>query len=143
MPIPGTGIFHPRWSQHHRPTATTGMTATCVIRRRTGDGTTGSDGTWTPADPATVYTGPCRLQALTTNERIEVAGDTQDTVRRYLVAITWDADAPQVGDEVEITQAVDPHAAGMTLRVVDVRFGSQQWQRDLIAEQVDDEEGGE
>jgi hypothetical protein len=140
MPLPGSRVIPARWSEHHRPTATGGMTARCVITRAGGEGTTGSDGTWTPAADTQIYLGPCRLQALTTNERIEVAGETQDTVRRYLVAVEHDTARAEIGDKVEITEAVDAQAVGMTLRVVDVRYGSEQWQRDLIAEETYDEE---
>lgn len=143
MPLPGTRVIHPDWSAHHRPTATGAMTATCIIRRRgEGEGTTNPDGTVDPPAAVTIYTGPCRLQALTTNERIEVAGDTQDTVRRYLIPVEWDAALIEVGDEVEITEAKDPQAAGIKLRVVDIRYGSEQWQRDLVAEETWDEEAG-
>jgi hypothetical protein len=76
------------------------------------------------------------VQALTTSERIEVAGESQDTVRRYLVAIEYDADQVHLGDDIEVTAAVDALLVGMTLRVVDIRYGSEQWQRDLIAEEV-------
>jgi hypothetical protein len=83
------------------------------------------------------------MQALTTNERIEVAGDTQTTVRRYLLAVEYDTDQVEIGDTVTITAAVDADAAGMTLRVVDVRYGSEQWQRDLIVEETYDNEGAQ
>jgi hypothetical protein len=139
MPLPGTRVIPDGWSAHHRPTATGTMTGRCTIRRTAGEGTTGADGTWTPDAGADVYDGPCRLQALS-NERVEVAGETQDTVRRYLVVIEHDADHVEIGDEVEITAAKDAQAVGMTLRIVDVRYGTEQWERDLIAEETYDEE---
>lgn len=142
MPLPTGRVIHPAWSQHHRPTATGTMTATCTITGAGGDGTTDPDGNWTPGTGDTLYEGPCRLQALTTNERIEVAGDTQTTMRRYLVSISYDADRIENGATITITTAVDAEAVGMTLRVVDVRYGSEQWQRDLIAEETYDETGG-
>lgn len=138
MPIPGTGIFHPRWSAHHRPTATTAMTATCVIRRHTSDGTTGSDGTWTPDDPATIYTGPCRVTSPPfARERVVPAGEAQQTERRYGVFVEWDADEFQVNDEVEILTARDPLLAGKIFRVVDIAYTSEQWQRNLACEEVE------
>lgn len=140
MPLPTTRVIPDGWSEHHRPTATSTMTGRCIIRRTSGEGTTGPDGTWTPAAHVDVYVGPCRLQALST-ERLEVAGETQDTVRRYLVGVEHDAD-PRIGDEVEITDAKDAQAIGMTLRVVDVRYGTEQWQRDMVAEEIYDEEAG-
>jgi hypothetical protein len=144
MPLdsPAAGPIHPSWSAHHRPVAAGLMTAACTIAGAGGDGTTDADGDWTPGAGTPIYTGPCRLQALTTNERVEVAGETQTTVRRYLVAIEHDAGEIEVGAMVTITAAVDAEAVGMTLRVVDVRYGSEQWERDLIAEETDREEAG-
>jgi hypothetical protein len=138
MPLdgPASQVIHPRWSAHHRPTATATMTAQCTITRTSGDGTTGPDGTWTPDGPSTFYEGPCRVQALTTNERIEVAGEDQNTVRRYLVSVQYDTERVEVNDLVTVTEAVDVGLVGMGFRVVDVRYGSEQWQRDLIAEEV-------
>ncbi|MGI5423063.1 DUF6093 family protein [Actinomadura luteofluorescens] len=144
MPLgsPAAGPIHPRWSEHHRPTATGLMTAACTISGAGGDGSTDANGDWTPGTGDPIYDGPCRLQALTTNERVEVAGETQTTVRRYLIAIEHDAARVEVGATVTITAAVDAEAVGMTLRVVDVRYGSEQWERDLIAEETDREGEG-
>lgn len=141
MPLPNTRVIPQGWSAHHRPTAAGTMTGTCTITAPGGEGTTGPDGDWTPGTGTTVYDGPCRLQALTTNERIEAAGDTQTTVRRYLISVQHDTDRIENGATVTITAARDAEAVGMTLRVVDVRYGSEQWQRDLIAEETYDETG--
>lgn len=138
MALGGTGIFHPRWSEHHRPTATTAMTSACQISRATGDGATDPDtGDWEPSDPDTVYSGPCRAQALA-NDRLEVAGEAQQTARRYLVAIPYGGDVPQLDDTVTFTASDgDTDLIGIQLRVVDVRLGSQAWERDLIAEEIE------
>jgi len=138
MPLPGTRVIHPRWSERHRPTASGTLTSTCVITRRTGAGTTGPTGTFTPAAAATIYTGPCRVVvAQNTSERLLVRGDAEETHRRYQVSIRYDADDLQVGDLVTITAAVDPHLAGKGLRVIDVRYGSEQWERDLICDELE------
>lgn len=138
MPLPGTGVFHPDWSAHHRPTATTAMTATCRITRNAGDGTTGPDGTWTPASPTTVYTGPCRVTSPPfSREEVIPSGATQVTQRRYGVFIEWDADEIHIGDQVEILTAKDPLMPGKIFRVVDVAYTSEQWQRNLACEEVE------
>lgn len=135
MPLPGSHVIHPRWSEHHRPTATSAMTGECIITRRAGAGITAPDGTYTPAAAATIYIGPCRVQARSTDERIELAGEAQETHRRYLVAVRHDAPEILVDDLVGITAAVDARLVGKELRVVDITYGSEQWQRDLICDE--------
>lgn len=137
MPLPNTHVIHPRWSDHHRPTATGTMTADCVITRKGGAGTTGPDGTWTPDPATTLYDGVCRIVALPTNERIEVVGEEQVTSRRYQVSVEHDIGEVFLGDLVSITASKDQGLVGKKLRVIDVQFGSEQWQRDLIAEEVE------
>lgn len=134
----GSHAVHPRWSQHHRPTATATMTATCVITRRDGAGTTSAGGAWTPSAPSTVYTGPCRVLAVTTHERVLIVGETQDTRRRYQVSIRYDANEAHIGDVVEVTESADPDLGGKKLRVSDISLGSEQWQRDLICLEMED-----
>lgn len=134
----GRHVIHPRWSEHHRPTATGTMTATCVISYRTGSGTTASDGTWTPGATETLYTGPCRVLAVTTHERVLVVGETQDTRRRYQVSIRHDAPETPVGALVAITESVDPQLVGKKLRVSDITLGSEVWERDLICLEMED-----
>ncbi len=115
------------------------MTASCQITRRpSGGGSTGPDGTWAPAAPTVVYTGPCRVQALATRQEIQVVGEAQETRHRFLVAVRWDAAEMRVGALVAITSAVDPRLAGKQLRVLAVEYGSEQWQRDLTCEELED-----
>jgi hypothetical protein len=137
MPLPTSRVIDPRWSGHHRPTAAATMTAECVITRPTGGGTTGPGGIWTPPAAATLYTGACRVQALATNERLLPRGDTTETHRRYLVAVAWDTADPAIGDLIAITASVDPHLTGKKLRVIDIRYGAEQWQRDLICDEME------
>lgn len=142
MPLPGTGIFHPRWSQHHRPSIGTAMTAVCAITRDGGAGWLDDGGVWHPADPTSVYGGPCRVVPLPTDERVAVIGDTQVTTRRYSVAITYAAAYNSgvelaVGDLVTITECpADAGLVGLGLRVTDARYASQTWDRDLTCEEV-------
>jgi len=137
MPLPGTGLFDPGWSEFHRPTATTAMTAECVITRRGAGGTTAADGTFTPAAATTVYAGPARLVALWTNERLLARGETQETHRRYQVSIRHDAAEVKLGDIVAVTAAVDAGLVVRRLRVIDIRYGSEQWQRDFICDELE------
>lgn len=127
----GRHVVHGGWSQHHRPTATGTMTAECVITHRTGDGSTGAGGDWAPNPPVTLYDGACRVLAVTTHERVLIVGEEQDTRRRYLVSIEYDAAEMPIGALVKITKSKDAHLVGKSLRIADVEHGSEQWQRDL------------
>lgn len=137
MPLPNTRVIHPDWSEHHRPTAEGTMTATCEITRRATGGTTDASGTYTPAAPTTIHTGPCRVQALTTQRQVVVIGETQETRHRYLVTIRYAADI-HIGDLVRITASVDGGLVGRQLRVTDTTYGSEQWERDLNCEELED-----
>jgi hypothetical protein len=113
------------------------MTASCEITRTAGAGSTGANGDWTPPDPVTIYTGPCRVVEERTNERISVVGEAQETHRRYTLSIRYDADEIHVGDIGEITESVDTGLVGKRLRVVDVQYGNEQWQRDLHCDELE------
>ena len=135
MPFAGHTPFHARWSAHHRPVASGTHTGTCAITRPgSGDGTL-VDGVWTPPAATTVYTGPCRVTPLSGNSRYVVAGEQRTILRGYEIAITWDATLIHEGDTCEVLTAQDPRLEGVQLRVLDVRMGSEQWERVLIAEQ--------
>lgn len=141
MPLPGSRVIPANWSQHHRPTAAAAFTAECVITRPTGAGSTASDGTWTPSPDDTIYSGGCRAVPLSTDQgRVRVSGEAQQTPRRYHIGIEHDADRVLIGDVVMFTQAQDDRLAaglvGLKFRVADIRYGSEQWQRDLLAEEI-------
>jgi hypothetical protein len=135
VPLDGTSVFHPDWNTHHRATATSAMTAACTITRRAGAPTTSADGTVTPPAPATVYEGPCRFVPRT-DERHRAAGDWQVTPRRYDIGILYDADPIHIGDTVTVTAAADAGLVGLAVRVVDVAYSSEQWQRNVVAEEL-------
>jgi hypothetical protein len=139
MPLPGTHVIPPGWSAHHRPTATDAQTSECTISRSSnGGGTTDPDGTWHPPTATEVYTGPCRVVPNPERERLLVVGDQQVTRRRYQVAIRYDTPEIEIDDLIAITAADDTGLIGRKLRVVDVTYSSNQWQRDLIADEVED-----
>lgn len=117
MPLSTTTVFPPGWSQHHRPVATATMTATCTISRG------GSQ----------VHAGACRVIADRSDFRSSV-GDVTVLVVRYLITVRWDTVDVQVGDVVTVTDAVDPGLVGREFVVKEVRYGSQQWERYLYAD---------
>lgn len=138
MPLRGTGIFHPHWSAWHRPSIETAMTAACDITRDVGEGWLDDSGVWQPPGTATVYSGPCRVVPLPIDKRVVVVGDAQVTVRRYSLAVAYtDGDDYRVADLATITAcAADAGLVGVGLRVTDVRYASQTWDRDLTCEEV-------
>ncbi|MEU8199287.1 DUF6093 family protein [Microbispora amethystogenes] len=135
MPLPGTRVIHPQFSEHHRPTATSGMCATCHITRAGGEGTTGPDGTFTPGVPLTVYTGAARVSPRPTDQRRAVSGDRRVVLREYIVAVRWDTAEVRVDDLVTVDEADDPRLPGIGLRVIDVQMGDQEWERILVCEE--------
>lgn len=138
MPLHGSHVIHPRWSEHHRPVATGAMTAECTVTHNTGTGTTDAGGVYTPPSETTIYSGRCRVTLATaTNERIEVVGETQETRRRYQVWLEFGAAEPPIGALVNITACPQGGLNGKRLRVVDTRLGSEQWQETLMAEELE------
>lgn len=131
MPLPGHTPIHPRWSQHHRPTASSTHTASCVITRASGGGSLDDGGVWHPPDTTVVYRGMCRI---TVNGDISrrIIGERLRHTGNYKVAVRWDADV-KVGDIVTVTDAVDPMLKGRRMQVTDVDMGFQQWERVLAA----------
>jgi hypothetical protein len=144
MPLPGTHVIHPRWSAHHQPTAEGGRTAVATITRAgTGDGTYNTSGpnigqTTPPARVTIASRVKVRVQATTAADAAMVA-DQVVTRRPYLVAVPADVAAVLVDDLVTLDECDnDPQLVGRPLRVRDVHYGTEIWQRDLICQ---DDEG--
>ena len=132
MPLPSTRLIPARWSEHHQPAAESTMTARCDITRpSTGRGTL-NPATGTVTNPSTAIAAdvPCRVQAAASTDRSTQTGEQEVTFRKYMVAITADLDV-LVDDVVTVTESIDPHLVGRALRVLDVLYGSEVWQRTL------------
>lgn len=130
-------VIPPNWSEHHRPTATATMTATCDITRDgVGDGAfdpvTGK--TTPPARQNIALDQPCRVQRSAFPEQARAQAEQVITTRTYLVALPHDVTEPKVDDLVKITACRDADLVGRSLLVLDVRYASEQWQRDLICQ---------
>lgn len=132
MPLPNSRVIPAGWSAHHRPAAESTMTATCDITRpATGRGTLNpTTGTVTNASTSIGVDVPCRVQAAASTDRSTQTGEQEVTFRKYMVAVPADLD-PHVDDIVTITAAVDTDLIGRALRVLDVLYGSEVWQRTL------------
>lgn len=135
MPLPSTKLIPDGWDDHHRPVATATMTATCIV----GPSSPGA------LDPVTLqygaptiealYTGSCRVQQLRGEAQNTQSGGQSVTSLTYLVAIEYDADPGiEVDHVVHVTDSVDAALVGRKLRVREVRYGSNQWQRDLFCD---------
>lgn len=137
MPLPGTRVIHDRFSEHHRPVSTGSMKARCTITRAgTGPGTYNeSTGKTDPPAPTPVGTAQrCRVQARAATDRVAKVGDQLLTLRGYLVSLPHDAPDVHVDDLVTITAADDALLVGRVLKVLDVVYASEQWERDLTCE---------
>lgn len=133
-PLPTSKVVPDGWDAHHRPVATSTMTATCTIRRPATGVYDPATLQYGPADGDTIYSGPCRiLMRPRAQNPADLAGQIT-TTRSYQVSIEWDAATIHVNDVVTVDTASDPRLAGKPLRVTDVQYGSNQWQRDLFCE---------
>lgn len=131
-PLPNTQLFHPSWSEHHRPVAEMAMTSAVRIDVE-GEPTWDSDtDSMVPSIGAMVYVGPARIQELTSASALDAAGQAMFR-RRYQVSLPASVGRGVLGQAVEVTQCKeDPSLVGSMLRVEDYLHGSQLWQRDLI-----------
>lgn len=136
--LPGHQALHPRFEQHHRPTAEQFHTATVEVRRHS------SEAVWDPQEgrsvypaPAVVWTGQARIARTPQMERPVDVGGRRVVLVGAVVSIPADSAEVQIGDEVRVTDwpgpdTGDPHLAGRPLWVNEVRPGSLMFQRDLV-----------
>lgn len=130
MPLAGHTPVPRRWSEHHRPVSKGLQTARCTITRTTSTGSLGEDNVWHPPEPTIVYRGPCRVGSADAASP-QTVGDQAVSDTTHTVAIEWDAAEVLEGDIVTINSAVDLGLVGKQLRVTNVRYGSEQWERVL------------
>lgn len=113
------------------------MTAVATITRHgVGDGTYNPvTGQTTPPTRLTIAAAvKVRVQATTAADAAMVADQTV-TRRPYLVAVPAAVAAVLVDDIVTLDECDnDPQLVGRPLRVRDVHYGTEIWQRDLICE---------
>ncbi len=140
MPLKGTRVIGPGWSDHHRPVTAGTMTATCDLRLPGGTDSTfdGDTGTTTVTPHPPYLTGAkCRIQALSTQEAgvQQLVAEQQVTTMPYLVAVDWATASevePAVNHLVDVVTCEDPRMVGRTLTVKAVVGGSLIWERDLV-----------
>jgi hypothetical protein len=91
-----------------------GMVDACTIRRHTGDGPAGADGSVTPTY-TTLYAGQCRVQQVTTEPTPADVGEDRKLLVRLIVQLPISVTGLQASDEITITAAA--HDADLVGRV--------------------------
>jgi len=84
------------------------MVDTCTITRASTGAPVvdNNNGTVTPAAPATIYAGPCRVQVPDAVEKIEEAGGDALSVQAAIISLpVAGSEAVAVGDVVTVTSA--------------------------------------
>jgi len=138
MPLPGTKVIPDGWSAHHQPTAEGQMTATGSLSHPPSGEPTG----WNEQAGRSVYgaaseywSGPVRVQRGGQGQAVVDGDGRQVTLRGYQVSVPSTVVEVRVNDLLTVaTCGEDPDLVGRVLRVVDVRYGSLRWQRDLICD---------
>lgn len=130
-PLPGTRVFPDGWAAHHRPVATSTMTAQCTIGRiSNGPAPYPKPVDWTGETP--IHTTVCRVQELK-REGGGITGEQPTTERQYLVPLPLtNADGEPLPELRSGERGDIIHTLGRDLRIVNIMFGSQEWERDLI-----------
>lgn len=135
---PSTRVIPGDWNTTHSPVVDRAARGRCALRApgdtQTWDGTEMQTSSTTP-----YWTGPCRVQAvgngLAANSKITV--EDREFTADYLVVVPHDVDAlpghlvdllPQPSD----VAGADGLLVGMTVRVEQVTFGTERWERDLF-----------
>jgi hypothetical protein len=104
-------------SARGRAAAEAGMTDTCVIKRKSGESTSG--GVITPTH-ATLYTGKCRVQSRAATRQGQDAAEAYVIVERHEVQLPMSVTGLREGDQIAITASGDPDLVGRVFTVRDV-----------------------
>ncbi len=133
---PGTAVVHPDMLDAVQAVATGAMRDTCRISpAATSPGVLNrTTGLYAPGVDSVLYEGACRLQPATKFDRLAEVGEDMVTFGRYLLHLPMTAALPTVDSIVVILTSTDPHAAGLRLRIVDVRVGDLQAWRQIVCE---------
>lgn len=124
-PIPGHGVFHPRWAAHHRPVAESSMTELAVFRRlHDGPAPYPLPPNWDPSE--IIWRANVRVQALSKQGRDPVVADQPLTLHEYLVTAPLGGPELRAGEHGDIVEVL-----GRRLRITDLPTGSQLWELDL------------
>lgn len=138
MPLPGSHVLHPKWSEQSGKVAGGFLEDTIALRRPGGtpgafDPATGGQ----PSVPFAAYhTGRASVQVLPALDQVSDQAGQQVSTLGYRVTIEGDAPEPQVGDIVTFVAVgpnTDPLLVGRAMTVRSTETSSTHWTRDLIA----------
>lgn len=125
-PLPGYKVIPDGWAAHHRPVANATMTAPCVIKRiHDGPPPFPLPEGWDNEQP--IHSTTCRVQELK-REGGGTPGEQPTTERQYLIPVPVDG-LPELraGEQGDVV-----HTLGRQFRIIQIMFGSQEWERDLV-----------
>jgi predicted RecA/RadA family phage recombinase len=116
------------------------MVDTCTITRASAGAPVvdNNSGTVTPAAPATIYAGPCRVQLPDAVEKAEEAGGDALSVQAAIISLpVAGSEAVAVGDVVTLTSATfDADLSGVTYVVRGLHRKSHATARRLRCEEA-------
>lgn len=131
---PGTPMVPANFEDDHAFVIRKTHTATCRITAPAGGTPVIGDDLTYPEHtaPTPTYTGGCRVQELSRDEKERRLGDEVQSAVAYLVVVEHSADDIARGHVVEVTGSSDPTLTGdRRLVVARVTRGSVRWERDL------------
>lgn len=118
--------------------AETMMTDTCTITRPGEPVFNPTTGTYTTPS-TTVYTGKCRVRTRSVGflrDRLAEAGEMQDVIWPYIVAVPMSVTDVQVLDEITITASKDPALVNVSMRVRIAALGTFANARKMDCEEI-------
>lgn len=118
-----------------RDTSAAALPASCVISRPAGTPTFNpTTGQYDTPTPTTIYTGPCRVRTLNSQDMNTTVGDLHETLGRYICTVPHTATGIEVDDFLVVTAGTDLDLEDRPLRVTDVRLSEWQIDRRLALE---------
>lgn len=89
-----------------------------------------------PASPVTVYEGVCRVKKPSTEQLVQLFGDTQVSVQRRVLRVPHDAPEVRIDDVFTATSSGDDEILRQNMRIAAVVAGSMNFYRDYGVELV-------
>lgn len=138
MPLPNSGLIHPRFHQNLRRSAVgdRGLPDACLIERPSTTAPTIDPDTaaMTMTAGTTVFAGACRVQPEATQDSTVVIGDQATVLHRYRASIPHDAPQVLPDDVLTVQSSTDLQLVGRPLVVRDVHYDTFQVRRYLLLE---------
>lgn len=125
-PLPNTRVIPTGWAAHHRPVADGTLTDPGVVKRISdGPAPYPKPADWT--GDTTIHEAMFKVEALN-REGGGVPGEQPTAERQYLITTSViDAPAFRAGERGDVV-----HVIGRQFRILNIAFGSELWEIDLI-----------